>query len=107
MLRMKSARFDTLGSLELTPANATNVSTASGTVRKRFPSFEEHDALRQELEKAKMELVKKEAERIEAENDAKRSQGLVDKMELNIRSVLDLNPCFNFLIIDRFVDSFC
>ena len=109
LLRMKSARFDPLGNLESTTANATNNSTASGTVRKRYPSFEEHDVLRQELEKAKMELVKKEAERIAAENDAKRSQGLVDKMELSIRSVLILNPCFNLLIIviDRFTYRFC
>lgn len=88
-LRMKSARFDPLGNLESTPANATNVSTSSGTVRKRYPSFEEHDALRLELEKAKMELIKKEADRIEAENAAKKSQDLVGKMEQNVRFVTE------------------
>jgi len=87
---MKSARFDPLGNLESTPANASNLSSASGTVWKRYPSFEEHDALRLELEKAKMELVKKEAERIGAENTAQRCQDLVDKMELNVRFVAEV-----------------
>ena len=89
-LRMKSARFDPLGNLESTPANATNASSTSGTVRKRYPSFEEHDALRMELEKVKMELVKKEAKQMEADNAAKMSQDLVDRMELNIRSVTNV-----------------
>jgi hypothetical protein len=72
--------------LEMDSTPMQNVSSSSHTVaRKRYPSYEEYDSLKTELEKTKMALIKKEAECLEAENAARRSEDLVAKMEFNIR----------------------
>ena len=53
--------------------------------RKRYPSCEDYESLKIELEKVKMDLVAKEAECLEAETATKKSQDAIMKMEFSIR----------------------
>ena len=76
-----------------------NLSSSSGTVRKRYPSFEELDALKSELEKAKMELVKKEAECLKAENAAKQAEETVTKMQYSMRYRLSCCLFLRFIYV--------
>ena len=51
----------------------------------RYPSCEEHDALKLEVERLKMNLVQKEGECMEALASSKKSEAMVRKMELMVR----------------------
>ena len=84
--RSKSARLDPYLDYESSQLGQSNLSSSS-TMRKRYPSFEEHDALKLELEKTKMELVKMETNYTVAENAVKKSEDLVTKMEFQMRLI--------------------
>ena len=79
--RAKIARLTSYTEYEATPPPAS--SAQSG--RKRYPSFEDYDSLKLELEKVKMELVTKEAECLEAQNGSQRAEDKVGKMEFAVR----------------------
>merc|ERR1719376_1024887 len=53
--------------------------------RTRYPSAEELTALKAELERTKMKLVQKEADWMDAQANAKKSEALVKKMQLEVR----------------------
>jgi len=53
--------------------------------RKRYPSCEEHDALKLEVDRLKMKLIEKEGEYMEALASAKKSEAFVKKMELTVK----------------------
>ncbi len=53
--------------------------------RKRYPSCEDYESLKMELEKVKMDLIAKEADLLEAETAAKKSQDAIMKMEFTVR----------------------
>ena len=51
----------------------------------RYPSCEEHDALKLEVDRLKMKLIEKEGECMEALANAKKSEAFVKKMELTVK----------------------
>ena len=79
--------MDPFMEMESTPTtqNIPSSSNTASIARKRYPSYEEFDSLKTELEKTKMALVKKEAECLEAENAERRSDDLLARMEFNVR----------------------
>ena len=51
----------------------------------RYPSCEEHDALKLEVDRLKMKLIEKEGECMEALASSKKSEAFVRKMELTVK----------------------
>jgi hypothetical protein len=80
--RAKFARLNSFTEFESTPPPPES-SAHSG--RKRYPSCEDYDLLKLELEKVKIELITKAGECLEAQNEAQRAEDKVGKMEFSIR----------------------
>merc|ERR1711981_1387398 len=76
--------FEGLEKYGINTKNDTDENSVSKK-RKRYPSCEEHDALKLELERLKMNLVQKEGECMEALASAKKSEAIVRKMELEVK----------------------
>merc|ERR1712203_498893 len=62
-----------------------NDENAASKKRRRYPSAEEYDALKLELERMKMNLIQKEGECMEAMASAKKSEAFVKRMGLTVK----------------------